>query len=119
MFKVFHHVELAFRKQANENGLHFMRDGLETVLESFPKTELPKICCDDHRQELLPTLILEYLTIRCNFEVKRLKKIERGGEKGKSLRKKIKSSWLIYISRIFFIVRLKTQFFKVMSFNIQ
>ena len=88
VFEVFHYVELAFRKKSNENGVHFMRDGLETVIYGFSETQLPKICCDNHRQELLPTLVLEYLTIRCHFEVKRLKKIEKASEIGKSLRKK-------------------------------
>ena len=42
-------------------------------LKKLPAVDFPKICCDQHREEMVPFLLYEYIEIRYHLEAKRFK----------------------------------------------
>jgi hypothetical protein len=86
MFELFNAVELVYRSEVNIGNLH-VRDWYDKVMDSLSGTVVPAICCDEHRNELLPTLILEFFTVRCHFETKNWKNATKHSSKVHALHK--------------------------------
>ena len=69
----------------------YIRDSFHLIMEKLTKNglSLPNICCDDHRQDTVPFLLYEYITIRYHLEAKRFKNevIQKQKEEQHKLRK--------------------------------
>jgi len=52
-----------------------MRDSFDQVISAVVADglNLPNICCDKHRKEMIPSIIFEYIEIRYHIEAKRYK----------------------------------------------
>ena len=94
MFKVFLCVEDSYRKEVDLSS-HQIRDWFERTMDAFSDLrrnahEEITICCDEHRKEVLPNLILEYLVMRNFFSVKEWVKKNNVRNPAQSLRKQAK-----------------------------
>lgn len=94
MFKVFLCVEDSYRKEVDLSSYQ-IRDWFERTMDAFSDLrrnahEEITICCDEHRKEVLPNLILEYLVIRNFFNVKEWVKKNNVRNPAQSLRKQAK-----------------------------
>lgn len=47
-----------------------MRESFESVMDDITQVSVPLICCEAHRMELLPKLVLDNVVIRYRFEAK-------------------------------------------------
>ena len=94
MFKVFLCVEDAYRTEVYL-ATHQIRDWSEKTMDAFSNlrhntNEEMTLCCEKHRNEVLPHLILEYLVIRNFFSVKEWTKKNNVRNPAQSLRKQAK-----------------------------
>lgn len=69
----------------------YIRESFEVVIDKITKTEVPKIGCDMHREELLPKLILEYVVMRHRQHSRRWNKNLRSHMVAHSLSKQAKT----------------------------
>lgn len=53
----------------------YLKDSFEDVVTKLSKLKLPLICCDQHRSELVPKLIFEYVVIRFRFKARNRKNV--------------------------------------------
>ena len=88
MFETFRAVEEVLRQHFSSNQV-YMRDSFELVLSKLTsnKLKIPKICCDQHRDEIVPSLIYEYIMIRFHFQAKSARNDIKSKRKAHSLKK--------------------------------
>lgn len=84
MFSVFSEVEKTIQGHFHSESA-YVRDSFSLVMEQISHLTLPEICCNLHREILVPRLIYEYVVIRYRFQAKQEKKQRL--EKSKSARK--------------------------------
>lgn len=64
-----------------ETPLGYVRDSFEDVIFKIGNQKIPPICCDTHREKLVPKLIYEYLVIRFRFKGKNFTNTELSNKK--------------------------------------
>ena len=68
-------VELILDEHFKTANKGYLRDSFEDVVTKLSKLKLPLICCDQHRSELVPKLIFEYVVIRFRFKARNRKNV--------------------------------------------
>ena len=88
MFQTFRAVEEVLRQHFTSNQV-YMRDSFELVISKLveEKLKIPQICCDDHREHTVPSLIYEYIMIRFQFQAKSERNNIASKRKAQSLKK--------------------------------
>ncbi len=90
MFHTFAKVERMVQDHF-KGGDAYIRDSFELIIRKIAGKglTLPNICCDSHRNEMVPFLIYEYIEIKYHLESKRLKVelVEKAKKEQHKLRK--------------------------------
>ena len=91
MFKLFHAVEVIYEEEVNQGNLN-VGNWFNRIMSKVGKKKLEVnfCCCESHKLNLVPDLVLEYFVIRNHFETKSWKKNDENVAKAKSLKKKAK-----------------------------
>jgi hypothetical protein len=77
MFKTFYAIEKNLEPLLKDDKV-FIRESFDKVVDTLSSDlEVPVTCCEDHRSELLPKLILDNIIMRYRFEVKRRRREEK------------------------------------------
>jgi hypothetical protein len=69
-----------------ESEVAFLGDSFSDVITRISELTLPELCCDEHRDNLMVTLIYNYVVMRFRFEAKHKRETEL--REGKTLRHK-------------------------------
>ena len=87
MFHTFYAIEKNLEPLLKDDSV-FIRESFDKVVDSLSTdSEVPLTCCNEHRSELLPRLILDYIIMRYRFEAKRRRREEKSKIKAHDLKK--------------------------------
>jgi len=85
MFQAFSLIDKEISKHF-ESEVAFLGDSFSDVITRISELTLPELCCDEHRDNLMVTLIYNYVVMRFRLEAKHKRETEL--REGKTLRHK-------------------------------